>query len=132
VLTLRLPWQRVMMTRGITVWGTCDQLCRLTFTARVQTAPRHGGKRRTLMRRRVFKVAGTKRTLQPGLERAIKLRLARGAMRRLHAVLLVRGRAAVQVRARVRSSLGVATVSRRIVIVTSRRAARHRAAQQHR
>jgi hypothetical protein len=129
VLTLRLPWQRVLRTHGITVWGTCDQRCRLTFSAKVQTAPRHGARRRTVMRRRVFKVAGTKRTLQPGLERAIKLRLTRRAMRRLRSVLLVRGRAAVRVDARVRSSLGAATVKRRIVITTSRRAAQHRATQ---
>ena len=129
VLTLRLPWQRVLTTRGITVWGTCDQLCRLTFSANVQTAPRKGGHPRTVMRGKVFRVAGTKRTLRPGPERRIKLRLTPKAVVRLHQVLLTRGRAAVLVKARVRSSLGTATVKRRIVIVTSRRAARHRAAQ---
>jgi hypothetical protein len=128
VLTLRIPWQRVMMTRGITVRGTCDRLCRLTFTAKVQTAPRHGH-RRTVMGGKVFRVAGTRRTLPPGAERRIKLRLTPKAVLRLHQVLLTRGRAAVLVDARVRSALGAATVKRRIVIVTSRRAARHRATQ---
>ena len=128
VLTLRIPWQRVLMTRGITAWGSCDRFCRLTFTAKVQTAPRHGH-RRTVMNGRVFRVAGTKRALQPGAERRIKLRLTPKAVVALHQVLLARGRAAVLVNARVRSSLGAATVKRRIVIVTSRRAARHRAAQ---
>jgi hypothetical protein len=127
VLTLRIPWQRVLTTRGIPAWGTCDRRCRLTFSARVQTAPRHG-KRRTVMRRHVFKVAGTKRILRPGHERAIKLRLTRRAVVRLRSVLLVHGRAAVLVRAKVRSNLGVATVKRRIVIVTNRRAAQRRAA----
>jgi hypothetical protein len=132
VLTLRIPWQRVMRTHGITVWGTCDRLCRLTFSARVQTAPRHGGHRRTLLARRVFRVAGTRRTLQPGLERRIKLRLTPRAVRRLRSILLKRGRAAVLVRARVRSALGAATVRRRIVIVTKRRATHHRVAQRKR
>jgi hypothetical protein len=131
VLTLRIPWQRVMTTRGITVWGSCDQLCRLTFSAKVQTAPRKGH-RKTVMRGRVFRVRGTKRTLHPGAERRIKLRLTPQAVRRLHAVLLTRGRAGVQINARVRSSLGAATVKRRIVLVTSHRAARHRAAQRGR
>jgi hypothetical protein len=48
---------------------------------------------------------------------------------RLHRTLLTRGRAAVLVKARVRSSLGAATVKRRIVITTSNRAARQRAAK---
>jgi hypothetical protein len=130
VLTLRIPWQRVMSTRGITVWGSCDRLCRLTFSASVQTAPkRKNAHRRTVMRGKVFRVHGTKRKLRPGAERRIKLRLTPKAVLKLHSVLLARGRAGVQVNARVRSSLGTATVRRRIVIVTSRRAARHRAAQ---
>jgi hypothetical protein len=131
VLTLRIPWQRVMTTRGITVWGTCDRVCRLTFTAKVQTAPRHG-RARTAMALKVFRVAGSRRTLEPGHEHRIKLRLTPRAVVRLHSVLLTRGRAAVLVNAKVRSSLGTATVKRRIVIVTNRRAARHRATQQHR
>jgi hypothetical protein len=131
VLTLRIPWQRVMTTRGITVWATCDRMCRLTFTAKVQTAPRHG-RARTAMALKVFRVAGSRRTLEPGREQRIKLRLTPRAVIRLHSVLLKRGRAAVRVDAKVRSALGTATVKRRIVIVTNRRAARHRAAQQHR
>jgi hypothetical protein len=131
VLTLRIPWQRVMTTRGITAYGKCDHRCRLTFTAKVQTAPRKG-KRVTVMSRRVFRVAGTQRTLPVNVSRKIKLHLSPKAVLKLHQVLLRRGRAAVVVNARVKSSLGTATVSRRIVITTSKRAARHRAARPHR
>jgi hypothetical protein len=129
VLTLRIPWQRVMLTRGITLSGRCDRRCRLTFTAVLETAPRGGGAGRVVMRGRVFRVAGSRRMLRPGAERWVRLRLTPQAVRRMRSVLLVRGRVAVRVDARVRSSLGAATVRRRIVIVTSRRAARHRAAR---
>jgi hypothetical protein len=130
VLTLRIPWQRVLKTRGITVWGTCDRRCALSFNARVQTAPKARTARvRTVMRAGVFRLAGRRRTLQPGVERRIKLQLTPEALRRLHALMLARGRAAVLVEARVSSALGAATVRRRIVIVTAPRAERRRAAR---
>jgi hypothetical protein len=130
VLTLRIPWQRVLATSGITARAACDRRCRLSLSARVETAPRRGKRRRTLMARGVFRHAGTQRALRRGPERALKLHLTPRAMRVLRAELLRRGRAAIGVRAQVRSALGTATVTRRIVIVAPRRAARRAARPQ--
>jgi hypothetical protein len=119
----------VLLTHGITVSASCDRRCRLSFGAVIETAPRGGSVGRVVMRGRVFRLAGSRRVLAPGPERRIRLRLTPRAVRRMRALLLVRGRTAVRIDARVRSALGTATVQRRIVIVTNRRAARHRAAQ---
>jgi len=121
-LTLRIPHQRVLSTRGIALYGSCDRTCRVTFKARVRTAPLAGRKAKTLMRRRVFRRLGTKRRLPGGAaERRIALRLTPRAVRRLKRALHSRGRVAVVVSARVRGSGGARTVTRRIVL---RRAAR--------
>jgi len=121
-LTLRIPHQRVLSTRGIALYGSCDRTCRVTFKARVRTAPLAGRKAKTLMRKRVFRRLGTKRRLPGGAaERRIALRLTPRAVRRLKRALHSRGRVAVVVSARVRGSGGARTVTRRIVL---RRAAR--------
>jgi hypothetical protein len=127
VLKLEVPWQRVMVTRGVTLKATCQEACRLGFTARVETAPKRG-RRKTLMARRVFKLAGTRRSLPAGIPKRIKLRLTPRAVKTLRRTLLTKGRAAVLVRVGVRSARGAATVQRRIVLVTQKRAARHGAA----
>jgi hypothetical protein len=123
VLKLRIPWQRVLATRGITVVATCEEACRLRFGARLESAPRRG-RRRTLQAGHVFRPAGSHRNLPAGAPRRIKLRLTPRAVRILRRELLTQGRVAVLVAANVSSPRGAATVRRRIVLVASRRAAR--------
>jgi hypothetical protein len=117
VLKLHIPWQRVLVTRGVTLTGTCTEACRLSFGAAVQRAPKGARKGRTLQARRVFKVRGSRRRLPAGRARRIKLHLTPRALATLRREIRARGRAAVVLRARVTSSRGTATVRRRIVIL---------------
>jgi hypothetical protein len=124
VLKLRVPWQRVLVTRGVRARATCKEPCRLTFTAAVQRAPRGARRGRTLQRRGVFSKRGTRRRLPAGRARSIKLHLSRKALVTLHREMRARGRAAVVLKVRVKSRRGAATVRRRIVIVTAPRGRR--------
>jgi hypothetical protein len=120
-LELRIPHQRVLGTRGITMYGSCDRPCRIAFRASIRTAPRAHISSRALMRRRVFRSRGAARRLPGGDERRIALRLTGRAVRTLKRALHHRGRVAVVIRARVRGAGGARTVTRRIIL---KRAAR--------
>jgi hypothetical protein len=126
-LTLRIPHQRVLGTRGISMYGSCDRPCRVTFTARVRTAPLARAKAKTLMRGRVFRRLGTKRRLPGGAaERRIGLRLTPRAVRTLKQTMHRRARVAVVIAARVRGAGGARTVTRRIVLKRAARTIRPR------
>jgi hypothetical protein len=114
---LRIPHQRVIKTRGISVFGTCDEPCQVTFRARIKTAPpRAKASARTLLRRGVFRSKGADRRLPGGTERRMMLKLSRRGYRTLKRAIHRRGRAAVVVIARVRGAGGARTVKRRIVL----------------
>ena len=116
-MTLRIPHQRVLATRGISVYGSCDRPCRISFRARIQTSPLSRASARTLLRRRVFRSLGAERRLpSTGGERRIRLRLTPRAVRTLKRTLHRHGRVAVVIDARVRGAGGARTVTRRIVL----------------
>lgn len=119
ILSLRIPWQRVLGPRRIVAYAACDEPCRLRFKARIQTAPRNGGRRRTVQRRKVFR-GRLGRRLPAAVERRIPLRLNRRAVKQLKRTLHRRGRVAVVVTATVRSSAGAGQVRRRIVLSSVR------------
>jgi hypothetical protein len=116
-LVLRIPRQRVIATRGITLFGTCDEPCGVRFAASIATAPKRARLSRVLMRRKVFRGTRVERRLAPGAEKAIKLKLTRRGLKTLKRTLRRKRRAAVTVIATVRGSGGVGTVRRRIVLV---------------
>ena len=121
-LELRIPHQRVLATRGISMYGRCDLPCRIAFRARITTSPRARAAARTLMRKRVFRSLRNQRLPGKGTgERRILLRLTPRAVRTLKRTLRMRGRVAVLVVARVRGAGGARTVTRRIIL---KRAAR--------
>ena len=123
-LQLRIPHQRVLGTRGITLYGNCDRPCLLSLGARIQTSPPARASARTLLARRVFRGMGIRRSLpsKGTAEGRIRLRLTPRAVRTLKRALRHRGRVAIVIDARVRGSGGgTRTVSRRIVL---KRAAR--------
>ena len=116
-LTLRIPHQRVLATRGISMYGSCDRPCRISFRARIQTSSPSRGPARTLLRRRVFRSLGAERRLpSAGGERRIRLRLTPRAVRTLKRTLHRHGRVGVVIEARVRGAGGTRTVTRRIVL----------------
>ena len=118
-LQLRIPHQRVLGTRGITLYGNCDRPCLLSLGARIQTAPLARASARTLLARRVFRRLHIRRSLpsKGTAEGRIRLRLTPRAVRILKRTLHHRGRVAVVIDARVRGSAGGSrTVSRRIVL----------------
>jgi hypothetical protein len=123
-LQLRIPHQRVLGTRGITLYGNCDLPCLLSLGARIQTSPPARASARTLLGRRVFRGLGIRRSLpSKGMaEGRIRLRLTPRAVRTLKRALHRRGRVAVVIDARVRGSGGgTRTVSRRIVLKRAER-----------
>jgi hypothetical protein len=122
-LELRVPHQRVLATRGISMYGSCDRPCRVSFRARIQTSPPARASARTLQRRNVFRqLGGARRLPSTGTaERRLRLRLTPRAVRTLKRTLHHRGRVAVVIVARVRGPGGTRTVTRRIVL---KRAAR--------
>jgi hypothetical protein len=122
-LELRIPHQRVLGTRGIWMFGSCDRPCRIAFKARIQTSPLARASARTLLRRRVFRSLGASRRLpSKGTgERRIRLRLTPRAVRTLKRTMHVRGRVAIVIDARVRGAGGARTVTRRIVLKRAER-----------
>ena len=124
MLQLRIPHQRVLGTRGISMYGSCDRACRIAFRARIQTSPLARASARTLLRRRVFRTRGLARRLPAtGAERRIRLRLTPRAARTLKHTMHVRGRVAIVIEARVRGAGGARTVTRRIVLKRAERSA---------
>jgi len=122
-LQLRIPHQRVLGTRGITLYGNCDRPCLLSLRALIQTSPLARASARTLLRRNVFRSLALRRSLpsKGSAEGRIRLRLTPRAVRTLKRTMHTRGRVAVVIAARVRGSGGTRTMTRRIVL---KRAAR--------
>ena len=124
-LQLRIPHQRVLGTRGITLYGNCDRPCLLSLGARIQTSPLARASARTLLRRRVFRGARRSARSLPSkgtAEGRIRLRLTPRAVRTLKRALHHRGRVAVVIDARVRGAGGgTRTVTRRIVLKRAER-----------
>jgi hypothetical protein len=117
-LHLRIPRQRVLATRGISLYAGCDRPCRLSFQARIETSPLARASGRTLQRRGVFRKLGAHRRL-PGTgaaERRVRLRLTPRAARTLRRTMHYKARVAVVIVARVRGAGGTRTVTRRIVL----------------
>ena len=126
-LQLRIPHQRVLGTRGITLYGNCDRPCLLSLGARVQTSPLARSSARTLLAKRVFRGLGIRRSLpsKGTAEGRIRLRLTPRAVYTLKRTLHNRGRVAVVIDARVRGSGGATrTVTRRIVLKRAERTRR--------
>jgi len=125
-LQLRIPHQRVLATRGISMYGSCDRPCRISFRARIQTSPRARGAARTIQRRGVFRRLGAARHLpsKGTAERRLRLRLTPRAVRTLRRTLHRQGRVAVVIAAKVRGTGGTRTVTRRIVLKRDERAQR--------
>jgi hypothetical protein len=126
-LTLRIPHQRVLGTRGITLYGNCDRPCLLSLRARIRTSPLARASARTLMGRRVFRGLHLRRSLpsKGTAEGRIRLRLTPRAIRILKRTLHDRARVAVVIDARVRGYAGGSrTVSRRIVLKRAERTVR--------
>ncbi len=122
LLDLRIPHQRVLATRGISMYGSCDRPCRITFRARIQTSPLSRAPARTLLRRHVFRSLGAARRLpSTGGERRIRLRLTPRAVRTIKRTMHRHGRVAVVIDARVRGAGGARTVTRRIVLKRAER-----------
>ena len=117
-LHLRIPRQRVLATRGISMFVGCDRPCRVSFRARIETSPLARASGRTLQRRGVFRKLGGARRL-PGTgaaERRVRLRLTPRAARTLRRTMHYKARVAVVIVARVRGAGGTRTVTRRIVL----------------
>ena len=125
-LELRIPHQRVLATRGISLYGRCNEPCRIAFRARVTTSPVARAAARTLQRRRVFRSLGGRRYLpSKGTgEGRIRLLLTPRAVRTLKNALHVRGRVAVVIVARASGAGGARTVTRRIVLKRPPRSSR--------
>jgi len=109
-LELRIPQQRVLRTRGITLYGNCDRPCLLSLRARIRTAPLARASARTLLARGVFRKLGVRRTLpsKGTAEGRIRLQLTPRAVRTLKRALHHRGRVAVVIVARVRDGAALA------------------------
>ena len=123
-LQLRIPQQRVLGTRGVTLYGNCDRPCLLSLGARIQTSPLARASARTLQARRVFRGLRFRRSLpsKGTAEGRIRLRLTPRAVRTLKRALRHRGRVAVVIVARVRGyGGGSRTVTRRIVLKRAER-----------
>jgi hypothetical protein len=123
LLRLRVPRQRLLRSRRLIAYATCEVACRVRFSARTDTAPGAGRPRRTLQRTRVLRGARRWRTLRAGEERRIVLALRPRARRRLTRRLHTHGRVGITVVARMRSAAGSRTARRRIVLrsATARR-----------
>jgi hypothetical protein len=127
-LHLRIPHQRVLATRGISMYGNCDRPCRIIFKTRITTSPRARAAARTLQRRRVFRSLASRRWLpsKGTAEGRIRLWLTPRAVRTLTHTMHVRGRVAVVIVARARGTGGTRTVTRRIVLKRAERTVRGR------
>ena len=127
LVTLRLPAQRVIKPRKLSVFAECEVKCKLRFSAKIDDAPKakigkKAKKRRTLMAKRVIKRERRWITIRRvGREKRVYLKLTPRALKRLKAQLHRTGRAGITVTAKMRSAAGNRTVRRRIVMRTYKR-----------
>jgi len=121
---LRVPAQRVIKPRKLSVFAKCDVRCKVRFSAKIDNAPKakkgkKAKKRRTLMGKRVVKRERKWITIKRvGREKRVYLKLTKGALKRLKGQLHRKGRAGITVTATMRSAVGNRTVRRRIVMRT--------------
>jgi len=121
---LRVPAQRVIKPRKLSVYAKCDVRCKVRFSAKIDNAPKakkgkKAKKRRTLMGKRVVKRERKWVTIKRvGREKRMYLKLTKRALKRLKRQLHSKGRAGITVTAKMRSSAGKRTVRRRIVMRT--------------
>jgi hypothetical protein len=118
LVRLRIPPQRVIRPRGLKGYAECEVACEVRFTARLDSAPRHGKRRRTLMGRGVLRGERRWHALRPGREQRVFLKLRPRALERLRRQLHRRGRVGITVVAHMRSTAGARTARRRIVMRT--------------
>jgi hypothetical protein len=110
------------------MYGSCDRPCRISFRARIQSAPSARAAARTIQRRGVFRRRGAARRLpsKGTAERRLRLRRTSRAVRTLKCTLHREGRVAVVIVAKVRGTGGTGgtrTVTRRIVLKRAARSA---------
>lgn len=121
---LRVPAQRVIKPRKLSVFAKCDVRCKVRFSAKIDNAPKakkgkQAKKRRTLMGKRVVKRERKWITIKRvGREKRVYLKLTKRALKRLKSQLHRKGRAGITVTATMRSAVGNRTVRRRIVMRT--------------
>jgi hypothetical protein len=128
VLTLRVPRQRMHGRRGLVAFVECSVACQVRFTARTDTAPRGGRRPRALQSRHVLRGDRRWHALRAGQERRVFLTLRAKARARVRRQLRRHGRAAITIKAQMRSAAGNRVVRRRIVMNTDTRGARRAAA----
>jgi hypothetical protein len=124
---LRIPAQRVIGPRGLKLYATCAVACKLRFTAKIDSAPKGGKKRRTLLAKRVVRKQRHARRIKAGLTQKVFLKLTPRALKRLKRQLHRRGRVGITVTAHMRSKAGNRTARRRIVMRTFKRGQTRRA-----
>ena len=124
---LHIPAQRVIGPRGLEVYATCEVTCTLRFSAKIDSAPKGGKKRRTLLAKRVVRKQRHARRIRAGRTQRVFLKLTPRALKRLKRRLHRRGRAGITVVAHMRSKAGKRVVRRRIVMRTYKRGEHHRA-----
>ena len=124
---LRIPAQRVIGPRGLKLDATCEVACSLRFSAKIDSAPKGGRKRHTLLAKRVVRKQRHAPRIRAGQTRRVFLKLTPRALKGLKRQLHRRGRVGITVTARMRSKAGNRTARRRIVMRTFKRGERRRA-----
>ena len=133
---LRVPAQRVIKPRKLSVFAKCDVRCKVRFSAKIDNAPtkakkgKKAKKRRTLMGKRVVKRERKwVKIKRVGREKRVYLKLTKRALKRLKRQLHRKGRAGITVTAKMRSAAGNRTVRRRIVMRTYKKGFRGKPAK---
>jgi hypothetical protein len=124
---LRIPAQRVIGPRGLKVYATCEVTCKLRFSAKLDSAPKAGKKRHTLLAKRVIRKQRHARRIRAGRTQRVFLKLTPRALKRIQRQLHRRGRVGITVVAHMRSKAGNRIARRRIVMRTYKRGERRRA-----
>jgi hypothetical protein len=124
LVQLRVPAQRVIKPRELSVFAECEVKCKVRFSAKIDDAPKaklgkKAKKRHTLMAKKVVKSERRWVTIKRvGREKRVSLKLTKRALKRLKRQLHRKGRAGITVTAKMRSPAGNRTVRRRIVMRT--------------
>ena len=132
---LRVPAQRVIKPRKLSVYAKCDVRCKVRFSAKIDNAPKakkgkKAKKRRTLMGKRVVKRERKwVKIKRVGREKRVYLKLTKRALKRLKRQLHRKGRAGITVTVKMRSSAGNRTIRRRIVMRTYKKGYRGKPAK---
>ncbi len=114
---LRIPAQRAIAPRGLTVFARCEVECRVRFHGQLDTAPL-GGRRKTLMAGKVLRRESTEHRVSTTAEQRFYLPFSPRALRRIKLQLRRHGRVGITVVAQMRSAAGSRDARRRIVART--------------